>query len=105
MCASISITSLSTKASYELFYSIIPIILKHFDCDGYGNAEMPNCERILFELENMKDRQEEGIFAEEVLRGQFLASPPPGVSRDRIRRMTADELLALDYWAEEESNT
>lgn len=81
---------------HDLFKSIIPIIRKHFKADAYGHKEMPNLEKILFELENHREDYYLHLYAEDVLRKKYLTAPPQGLSKREIQNMDAEALIALD---------
>lgn len=81
----------------DLFYAIIPVVQKHFSEDAYGQKDMPNLERIIFELENYREDYYLHQYAEDVLRKNFLKDPPKGKTKADIYKMTSDDLIALDF--------
>lgn len=81
---------------HDLFDALASVIRKHFTMDAYGRKDMPDLERIIYELENFRDDHYLHLYAEEVLRKKFLELPPMGRSKADIRRMSAEELIALD---------
>jgi len=81
---------------HDLFDAMLPVIRKHFKVDAYGRKEMPDLERIIYELESFRDDYYLHLYAEEILRKKFLAHPPKGKSKLEIRRMDVESLIALD---------
>lgn len=81
---------------HDLFDALLPVIKKHFKVDAYGRKEMPDLERIIYELESFRDDYYQHLYAEEILRKKFLEHPPKGKSKFEIRRMDAESLIALD---------
>ena len=81
----------------DLFYAIIPVVQKHFSADAYGQKDMPNLERIIFELENYHEDYYLHQYAEDVLRKNFLKDPHKGKTKADIYKMTSDDLIALDF--------
>lgn len=81
---------------HDLFDALIPVIRKHFKVDAYGRNDMPDLEKIIYELENSRDDYYLHLYAEEVLRKKFLKNPPQGKSKTDIQRMDAEGLIALD---------
>ena len=92
--------SLDFEAQYllqhDLFDALVPVIRKHFKVDAYGRNDMPNLEKIIFDLESFREDYYLHLYAEEVLRKKFIKQPPIGKSKTDIRRMDAEELIALD---------
>ena len=84
---------------HDLFDALVPVIRKHFKVDAYGRNDMPDLEKIVYELENYRDDYYLHLHAEEVLRKKFLENPPPGKSKAEIRRMDAESLIALDMYS------
>lgn len=80
----------------DLFNSIIPIIKKYFKEDAYGRYDMPNLEKIIFELENFREDYYLTIYAEDILRKKFSDNPPHGKKKSDIRKMNATDLILLD---------
>lgn len=83
---------------HDLFDALIPVIRKHFTVDAYGRKDMPELEKIIFDLENFRDDYYLHLYAEEVLRKKFLENPPQGKSKSEIKRMDAESLIALDMY-------
>lgn len=81
---------------HDLFDALVPVIRKHFEVDAYGRKDMPDLERIIYELENYRDTHYQRIYADEVLRKKFLEKPPHGKTKADIRRMDAETLIALN---------
>jgi len=81
---------------YDLFNAILPVIYKHFREDGYGDAKMYNCQRIISELEDYYEWVEEQKYADSVLRARFTKLVPEGYTKSEIEKMTPDELLGID---------
>jgi hypothetical protein len=83
---------------HDLFDALIPVSRKHFTVDAYGRKDMPELEKIIFDLENFRDDYYLHLYAEEVLRKKFLENPPQGKSKSEIKRMNAESLIALDMY-------
>lgn len=83
---------------HDLFDAMVPVIRKHFKVDAYGRNDMPDLEKIIYELENFRNDYYLHLHAEEVLRKKFLENPPKGKSKAEIRRMDAEGLIALDMY-------
>lgn len=81
---------------HDLLNALVPVIRNHFKMDAYGRNDMPELERIIYELENFRDDHYMHLYAEEVLRNKFLEHPPVGITKASIRKMDAEELIALD---------
>lgn len=81
---------------HDLLDSLVPVIRKHFNVDAYGRKEMPNLEKIIYDLESFREDHYLRIYAEEVLRKHFLENPPLGKTKAEIYRMSANELIGLD---------
>lgn len=81
---------------HDLFDALVPVIRKHFEVDAYGRNDMPHLEKIISDLEDFRDDYYLHLYAEEVLRQKFIKQPPMGKSKADIRRMNAEELIALD---------
>jgi len=81
---------------HDLLNALVPVIRNHFKMDAYGRNDMPELERIIYELENFRDDRYMHLYAEEVLRNKFLEHPPEGITKASIRKMDAEELIALD---------
>ncbi len=92
--------SLDFEAQYllqhDLFDALVPVIRKHFKVDAYGRNDMPDLEKIIFDLESFRDDYYLQLYAEEMLRKKFIKQPPMGKSKTDILRMNAEELIALD---------
>lgn len=84
------------ELQYEMFSVLIPVIRKHFNVDAYGREDMPELERIIYDLEGYKENHDLHIYAEEVLRPKYLMNPPCGKQREEIERMSIDALIDLD---------
>lgn len=39
----------------DMFNALVPVIRKHFEVDAYGRKDMPNLEKIIYDLENFHD--------------------------------------------------
>ncbi|MFR4453802.1 MAG: hypothetical protein ACLT5W_13350 [Ruminococcus sp.] len=89
---------------HDLFVAILPIIYKHFKQDGYGDAEMYNCQRIISELEDYHDLVESRKYADNILRKHFIKSVPEGYTKTDIERMTPDELIEIDAYLQIKEN-
>lgn len=61
---------------HDLLNALVPVIRNHFKMDAYGRNDMPELERIIYELENFRDDHYMHLYAEEVLRNKFLEHPP-----------------------------
>lgn len=81
---------------HDLLDALVPVIRKHFKVDAYDREDMPNLERIIYELENYRDNHYIHIHAEEVLRKKFLDKPPFGKTRADIRKMDTEDLIMLE---------
>lgn len=81
---------------HDLLDALVPVMRKHFKVDAYGRKDMPDLEKIIYELENFRDDYYLHVYAEEVLRKRFLEKPPGGKTRADIRRMGAEDLIMLD---------
>ena len=81
---------------HDLLNALVPVIRNHFKMDAYGRNDMPELERIIYELENFRDDHYMHLYAEEVLRNKFLEHPPVGMTKTSIRKMDDEELIALD---------
>ena len=81
---------------HDLFDALVPVIRKHFKVDAYGRKNMPDLEKIIYDLENFRDDYYLHLHAEEVLRRKFLKQPPAGKSKADIRKMNAEDLISLD---------
>lgn len=86
----------------DLLEALVPVIRKHFKVDAYGREDMPDLERIIFDLENYRQDHYLHIYAEEVLRKRYLENPPPGKTEVDIIRMSPESLIALDMHCNEE---
>lgn len=80
----------------DLFEAIIPVIRKHFKTDAYGNEEMPNIEKVFFDLDCYRDNHYLHLYADNVLRKKFLENIPSGLSKTKILKMSPEELIDLD---------
>ena len=89
---------------HDLFDAILSIIYKHFKQDGYGDAEMYNCQRIISELEDYHDLVESRKYADNILRKHFIKSVPEGYTKTDIERMTPDELIEIDAYLQIKKN-
>lgn len=85
---------------HDLLNALVPVIRNHFKMDAYGRKDMPELEKIIYELENFRDDHYLHLYAEEVLRNKFLEHPPIGKTKASIRKMGAEELIALDMEVE-----
>jgi len=84
------------ELQYEIFSSIIPVLKKYFNEDGYGQKGLPDIERIIFDLENHRDDHYLSLYADTKLRDKFAENPPKGITREKILLMSPDELFGLD---------
>lgn len=91
------------KLQHELFNSIISVIMKYFDKDGYGQKGLPNVDKIVFDLENSSDHYYESLYADTILREQLAENPPPGITRKIILSMTPEELIEIDLCKQSKS--
>lgn len=80
---------------YDLFSAIVQVICKHFDRDGFGNETGSLYQETINELEDYKETHDIYQHANTVLREEFLRKLPLGYSRDKIKKMSAEELIAL----------
>lgn len=85
---------------HDLLEALVPVIRQHFRVDAYNRKEMPDLERIICELENYRDDHYLHLYAEDSLRKKFLDNPPHGKTKADIRRMDAEDLIALDMYNE-----
>lgn len=81
---------------HDLFEAIVPVIRKHFKVDAYGRKDMPDLERIINELETLRDEHYLHLYAEEVLRKKYIENPPHGKTKSEIKKMTVEGLIAFD---------
>ncbi len=81
---------------HDLFDALVPVIRKHFFVDAYGRKDLPDLEKIICDLENFRDDYYLHLHAEEVLRKKILEHPPCGKTKADVRRMGAEDLIALD---------
>ena len=81
---------------YELFNAMIPIIRKHFKEDAYGNTDGYSFESIINDLENYKENHDNLEYADTILRQQYIAHPPKGLTIKKIQRMSKEDLLDFD---------
>ena len=65
-----------------------------------GKKDMPNLEKILCDLESYRDDHYLYEHANTVLRKRFLENPPRGVTKAEIRKMSPEDLIALDMYHE-----
>ena len=86
----------------DLLEALVPVIRKYFKVDAYGREDMPDLERIIYDLENYRQDHYLHIYAEEVLRKRYLENPPPGKTEVDIIRMSPESLIALDMHCNEE---
>jgi hypothetical protein len=84
------------RLQHDLLEALVPVIRNHFKVNAFGEKDMPNLEKIICDLENYRNDYYLHIYAEEVLRKKFLEYPPYGRSKSEIRKMDAEELIALD---------
>ncbi len=82
---------------HDLFEALIPVIRKYFKVDAYGRKDLPDLERVIFNLDNYRENHYLHLYAEEVLRKKFLEKPPFGKTKSEIRNMDAEALIDLDY--------
>lgn len=85
---------------HDLFDALVPVIRKYFEVDAYGRRDMPDLEKIIYELESFRNEHYLHLYSEEVLRKKFLECPPRGKSKAEIRRMDAESLVELDTYYE-----
>lgn len=83
---------------HDLLDALVPVIRKHFEVDAYGRTDMPDLERIIYELESFRSDYYLHLYAEEVLRKKFLECPPHVKSKVEIRRMDVEELIKFDMY-------
>lgn len=83
---------------HDLFDVLVPVIKKHFKVDAYGRKDMPNLEKIIYDLENSRDEYYTNLYAEEVLRKKILEQPPIGITKADISKMNTEDLIALDMY-------
>lgn len=86
------------ELQYAIFNSIIPVLKKYFNEDGYGQKGLPNIERIIFDLENHRVDYYVSQYANTILREKFIENPPHGFSKEKIRSMSSDELIGLELY-------
>lgn len=89
---------------YELFNAMIPIIRKHFKEDAYGNTDGYSFESIINDLENYKENHDELEYADTILRQRYIAHPPKGLTIEKIKKMSKEELLNFDINLQMEEN-
>ncbi len=87
---------------HDLLDAILPVIYKHFNEDGYGDAEMISCQRIIFELENFKEDHDFREYANTILRQRFIDNCPKGYTVKEINAMSPDELIDLDMMLDDD---
>lgn len=87
---------------HDLLNAILPVIYKHFNEDGYGDAEMVSCQRIIIELESYKEDYDLKEYANTVLRQRFIDNCPKGYTVKEISAMSPDELIDLDMSLDDE---
>ena len=78
---------------HDLLEVMIPVIRKHFEADCFGEKDMPNLYRTAANLESAR----EDYYIGESLRESFLETPPKGIRRTRIEKMSTRELIDLGY--------
>ena len=83
---------------HDLLSTILPVMYKHFDRDGYGNTERMSFEAIIASLENYRDDYDECKYADTTLRETFMRNPPEGYTSNQIKKMSSDELIGLDMY-------
>lgn len=81
---------------HALFSAIIPVIEKYFDRDAYGNTDGYSFQRIIDELEYSRENYLEAEYTDKILRKQLIEHPPKGYNREKIKKMSVEELTALD---------
>lgn len=88
---------------HDLLNAILPVMYKHFDRDGYGDESRQSFEKIIYDLESYKEDYYERQYADTVVRKKFLSKPPKGYSVKDIKKMSTDDLIALDMSIQTES--
>ncbi|MBE6569554.1 MAG: hypothetical protein E7658_04980 [Ruminococcaceae bacterium] len=83
---------------YDLLDAMFPVMRKHFSVDAYGRKDMPELERIIYELENFREEHYRHLYADEVLRKKFLKKTPNGKTKSEINRMSTEDLIVLDLY-------
>lgn len=81
------------ELQHDIFESIIPVLRKYFDEDGYGQKGLPNIYKIIFDLENFIDNYYETLYADTTLRARFAKNPPHGITREEILQMSPERLI------------
>ena len=81
---------------HALFSAIIPVIEKYFDRNAYGNTDGYSFQRIIDELEYSRENYLEAEYTDKILRKQLIEHPPKGYNREKIKKMSVEELTALD---------
>ena len=71
-------------------------IEKYFDRDAYGNTDGYSFQRIIDELEYSRENYLEAEYTDKILRKQLIEHPPKGYNREKIKKMSVEELTALD---------
>lgn len=80
----------------ELYEAMIPIIRKYFKKDAFGNGDSSAFIGILSDLEHWKDSHDDLIYADTVIRKKYLENPPKGLTKDKIIKMSSQEILDYD---------
>lgn len=80
----------------DLFTAILPVIYKYFDEDGYGDTEMLSCRMIIEELEAYREDYYAREYADKELREKYLKRPPLGYTREKIKKMSAEDIIDLN---------
>lgn len=81
---------------HDLLEVLVPIVRKHFQVDAYGRKNMPDLEKIIYDLENFRENYYLQMYANEKLREKYLKHPPRGKTKSDIQKMSAEDLIGLD---------
>lgn len=82
----------------ELLEAIYPVVKKHFVVDGLGKSDEMEAQWILAALDYARDDYYEEQWADTTLRQKFLDNLPQGYTKEKINRMSPDELIGLDMY-------
>ena len=110
----ISIEQLNEKPfdeQYEFEHALLiatsKLIYKYFKVDADGDPNMSEMQYLLSSHEDWKTDHDIEVYADTVLRKEYIKNPPPGKSRDEISKMSPDAIIALDMaiqWASREKS-
>ena len=90
---------------HDLFTAILPVILKHYDKDGYGNTDGWMMQKIIYDLEGYRDDYYASQYADTVVRKRLMDKPPKGYTKYQIKKMSPDDIISLALYLQNEQNS